>query len=148
MLALCLAASLATAALAAAAGLLLGRLFPEAAWPAALALLLAAAQLARSVAPETAREPTRSLFAIALVLIMRQAFDAPRLIILAVAAVSSLPVHTALGGALGAGAVMAIAWAAGPSTAGALPGAHYPWRSARLALAGLAATAAAAILSL
>ncbi len=146
MLVLCLAASLATSTLAAAAGWLLAGLFPAAAWPAAIALLLAAAQLARPIPPETAREPTRSLFATAWVLVMRQALDAPRWIILAVAASGGAPLHAALGGAVGAGAALALGWAMGPRSEGALPGARYPWRSARLALAGLAATAAAAVL--
>ncbi len=74
-----------------------------------------------------AREPTRSLFAALLVLMVNQVVDASRFIVLAIALAVDGPWPAALGGAAGGGAAIAAGWlGAGPLLA-ALP----RWRLAR-----------------
>lgn len=57
-----------------------------------------------------AREPTRSLFAAALVLLMHQAADAARFIVLALALAGDAPVPAAAGGAAGTGFALTLGW--------------------------------------
>ncbi|OGS55140.1 MAG: hypothetical protein A3J40_03965 [Erythrobacter sp. RIFCSPHIGHO2_12_FULL_63_10] len=80
---------------------------------AAAALLAAAIALAMPLRRKPLREPTRSLGAIALALILRQAVDAPRLCMLALATLLGSTWPIAAGGALGCGFAVAIGWALG-----------------------------------
>ncbi len=73
-------------------------------------LLLAAVDLARTKNCDDLREPTRSLGAIAWVLLVRQVGDASRLVILAVSAYSQNAVSAGWGGALGGVASIGLAW--------------------------------------
>jgi putative Ca2+/H+ antiporter (TMEM165/GDT1 family) len=59
------------------------------------------------------REPTRSLGAIAIVLLARQVGDAARFGVFALAAWAHLPATAALGGAIGGAGAMAIGWSLG-----------------------------------
>ena len=59
-----------------------------------------------------AKEPTRSLFAAALVLLMQQAADAARFIVLALALVGDAVVPAAAGGAVGTGFALLLGWLA------------------------------------
>ena len=107
--------AIAASALAAWAGALLG---PEMAPAAkamfvALALALAAIELLVARDRRSPAEPTRSLGAIALVLFSGQLTDAARLFVVALAVATGAPVLTAVGGALGSGAVLSAAWAMG-----------------------------------
>jgi len=151
LLAICWLVSALTAALAGAAGQWLALTLPGAVreWAAALVLLLAAAKLARPIVDRPAREPTRSLFAIGVVLFLRQAADAPRLAIAAIALASGLPLHTAAGGALGGGMALTLGWAARPDGEGPRAAGFTGWRSLRIGGAGLLLIAAIwAVLSL
>lgn len=96
----------------------------------AIALLLAAVELAWPNSRKAPKEPTRSLFAIALVLFSRQLGDAGRFLILAIAAATGAPLLAGIGGALGGGLAVAIGWFAGKELTGALP-----LRTIRLAFA-------------
>lgn len=60
----------------------------------------------------TASEPTRSLFAAALVLLMVQAMDAARFLVLAIALASDAPVQAAVGGAAGTLFALVLGWLA------------------------------------
>lgn len=103
----------------------------------ALALALAAAELALPVRPPAAREPTRSLAALAIVLAARQIGDGARFAVFALAAWSAWPLTAGLGGAIGGAAALALGWAAGAETL-----ARLPLRAVRIALsAGLAVAA-------
>ncbi|MFO1255429.1 MAG: hypothetical protein U1E37_07135 [Sphingomonadaceae bacterium] len=55
-------------------------------------------------------EPTESLFAFGAVLLAQQLTDAARLVIFALAAASTLPAATALGGAIGCSLTIAAGW--------------------------------------
>lgn len=105
--------ALATAAAMAWAGALVAaRLGPNArTMLVALALLLAAAELAWQRADRAPAEPTRSLGAIGVVLLARQLGDAARLAVFAFAAAFAAPVYAAAGGALGGMAALAAGWA-------------------------------------
>jgi hypothetical protein len=62
-----------------------------------------------------AKEPTRSLFAALLVLLLNQVVDASRFIVMAIALACEAPVWAALGGTAGGAAAMAVGWfGAGP----------------------------------
>ena len=98
----------------------------------AIAMLLAAVELAWPNSRTAAKEPTRSLVAIALVLFSRQLGDAGRFLIFAIAVVTGAPLLAGIGGALGAGAGVTIGWFAGEELASALP-----LRMIRLILAGV-----------
>lgn len=74
-------------------------------------------------------EPTRSIGAIAIVLLARQIGDGARFVVFALAAWASLPITTALGGALGGAAAIVLGWGLG---AGRL--ARWPLRPVRIAL--------------
>jgi hypothetical protein len=60
----------------------------------------------------TAKEPTRSLFAAAIVLLMQQGADAARFLVLAIALVADAPVPAAAGGAVGTGFGLLMGWLA------------------------------------
>lgn len=131
------AASIGSAFLMAVAGLSLALALPEPAanMLVAIALLLAAIELVRRPRLKLPEEPTRSLFAIFLVLFARQAGDAARFLVFAFAAGGSAWLAAA-GGALGGAAALAIGWAAGADLRRA------PLRAMRLTLAALIAVAA------
>jgi hypothetical protein len=74
------------------------------------ALVLGAMELAWPRRVAAPKEPTRSLGAIALVLFVRQIFDAPRWIAFAGGAALASGAPAAWGGAIGAGAAMLFAW--------------------------------------
>ena len=131
------AASAASAFLMAVAGLSLALVLPGAAADmlVAIALLIAAAELAFRSPARLPEEPTRSLFAIFLVLFARQAGDAARFLVFAFAAGGSAWLAGA-GGALGGAAALGIGWAAGGELERA------PLRALRLSLAGCIGVAA------
>lgn len=137
LLAAGVAASAASAALMAAAGLSLALVLPGAAADmlVAIALLFAAFELVRRPNPKLPEEPTRSLFATFVVLLARQVGDAARFLVFAFAAGGSAWLAGA-GGALGGAAALALAWAVGPELQRA------PLRSIRLMLAACVAAAA------
>jgi putative Ca2+/H+ antiporter (TMEM165/GDT1 family) len=87
----------------------------------AFALAIAGFELAWPVKLKEPREPTRSLGAIAIVLIARQIGDGARFAIFAFAAQASLPATAALGGALGGGAAIAMGWSLGAAGLARLP---------------------------
>lgn len=132
-----LASALSSAAMA-VAGLPLALALPEPAADmlVAIALAVAAAELAWPSRPVMPREPTRSLFATLIVLTARQVGDAARFLVFAFAAGGSAWA-AGLGGALGGSAAIAMGAAAGGEAE------RWPLRAIRLALA--AATALAAI---
>jgi putative Ca2+/H+ antiporter (TMEM165/GDT1 family) len=79
----------------------------------AFALGFAALELALPVKREAPAEPTRSLGAIALVLLARQLGDAARFVVFAFAALAHLPWVSGLGGALAGAGALALAWSLG-----------------------------------
>lgn len=96
----------------------------------AFALGAAALELAWPVKQVQPQEPTRSLGAIAIVLLARQIGDAARFAVFALAAWASLPVTAGLGGALGGAAAVTLGWALGAAKL-----ARWPLRPVRLGLA-------------
>lgn len=96
----------------------------------AFALGLAAFELAVPVKAQSPREPTRSLGAIAIVLLARQIGDGARFVVFALAAWASLPFAAGLGGALGGAAAVTLGW-----SVGAVGLARWPLRAVRLVLA-------------
>jgi hypothetical protein len=96
----------------------------------AFALGIAAFELAMPVRIKPLKEPTRSLGAIAIVLLARQLGDGARFAVFALAAWSIQPLTAGLGGALGGAAAVAAGWAAGAETL-----ARWPLRLVRLSLA-------------
>lgn len=76
----------------------------------AFSLVAAAIELAWPNREKPAAEPTWSVFAAFLVLIVRQFGDASRFIIFALAAALAVPSLAAMGGALGGGAALTIGW--------------------------------------
>lgn len=103
----------------------------------AFALAIAAAELAFPVRLKPPQEPTRSLGAIAIVLLARQIGDGARFAVFALAAWTVVPLTAGLGGALGGAAAVAIGWSVGSATL-----ARWPLRIVRPALAGCLALAA------
>ncbi len=87
----------------------------------AFALAIAGFELAWPVKLKEPREPTRSLGAIAIVLVARQIGDGARFAIFAFAAQASLSATAALGGALGGGAAIAMGWSLGAAGLASLP---------------------------
>lgn len=87
---------------------------------AGIALVLAGGEALLLRAKPPPAEPTRSLFAFALVIAAIEVTDAARFLVLALALVMVAPVPVALGGAAGGALGLAIAWSA-PELAGA------PW---------------------
>ena len=123
LLVVCWATAGATAALAAWAG---GWLEPKMA-PAAKAMFVAAALAVSALELLFARarsgpaEPTRSLGAMALVLLAEQVTDAARFFVLALTVATGEPALAAAGGALGSGTVLTAAWAMGEDWEAKLP---------------------------
>jgi len=140
ILAIGAAASALSSIAMAAAGLAIARVLPAAAADmlVAIALLVAAAELAWERNPKLPEEPTRSLFAALVVLTARQIGDAARFCVFAFAAGAAAWLAGA-GGALGGTAALALGLALGVELA------SWPLRSIRLALAALLAVAAIAL---
>ncbi|MXO74621.1 hypothetical protein GRI40_05215 [Altererythrobacter aerius] len=134
LLAVGVLASLLSAFAMAIAGLALALSLPEAAADmlVALALLLAAVELAWHRQPRLPDEPTRSLFATCVVLVVRQVGDAARFLVFAFAAGGSAWLAGA-GGALGGAAAMALTVAMGEELR------RWPLRALRIALATILA---------
>lgn len=100
----------------------------------AFALGFAALELALPLKLKQPAEPTRSLGAIALVLLARQVVDAARFVVFAFAALAHVPWVSALGGALAGAGALALAWSVGVEGM-----ARYPVAVWRRLLAGLCA---------
>ena len=98
----------------------------------AIALLLAAVEMVWPVGAKQPVEPTRSMFAIAIVLAARQVGDGPRFLVFALAAATGAPVLAGAGGALGGFAALALGWALGDELTR-----HRAVRPVRLVMAGL-----------
>jgi Ca2+/H+ antiporter, TMEM165/GDT1 family len=79
----------------------------------AFALVIAAFELAWPVRITPPKEPTRSLGAIAIVLLARQIGDGARFAVFALAAWAHLPLTAGLGGALGGAGAVALGWGLG-----------------------------------
>ena len=123
LLAVAWLAVVATSALAAIAGAALATIMPAAAkhMLVAFALVLGAVELLWQRRLREAEEPTRSAFAILIVLGALQLGDGARFLVLAVAVATGDPVLAALGGAVGSGAVLTAGWAMGPGLGNGLP---------------------------
>ncbi len=108
-------AAIATASIAAFAGAGLADLLPPAGKTmlVAIALLLAAIELTWPIRQKLPVEPTRSLFAIFVVLFSKQLGDGARFLIVAVAAATGAPSLAAFGGAMGGGAALTLGWIVG-----------------------------------
>ena len=128
-----------TAAIAAVAGEGMAVLLPPAGKQmlVAFALLAGAAELAWPFKPREPAEPTRSLFAAAVVVASRQVGDAARFMIVAFAAASGSHWLAGVGGWLGGGAALTLAWAFGGDLSAKLP-----LRPIRLGIAALLFVAA------
>ena len=79
----------------------------------AIALVMAGLELFWRVRLKPMKEPTRSYVAIAAVVFVRQMLDGARFVIFAFAAQATYPATSALGGALGGAAAIALGWFAG-----------------------------------
>lgn len=79
----------------------------------AIAMLLAGVELAWPNRGKPVKEPTRSLFAVALVLFSRQLGDAAGFLVFALAAATGSSLLAGVGGALGGGIAVTIGWMAG-----------------------------------
>lgn len=116
--ALCVA-WLSTFAAVSAGGLVAGELNNRAGLLlAALALALAALELAILAPRPAPEEPTRSLGAAVLVLLVTQLTDATRFLIFAIAIAAEAPRQALLGGALGSMLVIAAGWLGGDDLLG------------------------------
>ena len=107
-----IACALATGALAAWAGGVVDAMISDAAETmlVAFALGLAGVELLWPNREKRLIEPTRSLGAIALVLLARQVSDGPRFVIFALAANSGAVLLTGIGGALGGAIAIVMGW--------------------------------------
>ena len=126
--------SAATCALAALVGIEIAPLLFGGAKRMLVGIALAGAAVEmvwRWARPLPPQEPTRSFFATFIVLASRQVGDGPRFLVFALAIATASPVLAAIGGALGSGAAMTFAWAAGEEWAG-----HRAVRIVRLVVAG------------
>ena len=132
LLVVALASSATTATIAAWAGAMLARTMSESAATmfVAIALLLAAGECAWPNRERAPREPTRSLGAMAIVLFARQLTDASRFLVAAFAVVFATWPLAALGGTIGGGAAVVLAWTLGGQLESRLP-----LRGLRIALA-------------
>lgn len=112
VLALALLAAFASAGVAAWAGVQVAPMLVPAARTMLVAMVLGLAALELLVMRPLKQpaEPTESLFAFGVVLLAQQLTDAARLVIFALAAASTLPVATALGGAIGCSVTVVIGW--------------------------------------
>ncbi len=134
LLVVCWVTAAATAALAAWAGAWLAPLMA----PAAKAMFVAAALAVSSLellfirSRAAPAEPTRSLGAMALVLLAGQVTDAARFFVLALSVATGAPALAAAGGVLGSGAVLTAAWASGAEWER-----RVPLRAVRLGVSGL-----------
>jgi len=81
----------------------------------AFALGVAALELALPLRVKTPAEPTRSLGAIALVLLARQIGDAARFVVFALAALAHFPALSALGGGIAGAGALSVGWFLGAS---------------------------------
>jgi hypothetical protein len=100
----------------------------------AIALLLAAGELALLRPGRTPAEPTRSFGAIVLVLGAAQLTSAAEFLVLALAAAMPVPELAAAGGMIGAGAVLTAAWSAGVEWEKRVPRKPLRWGVAGLLL--------------
>lgn len=103
----------------------------------ALALLFAAVDLFWPRQGKALAEPTRSLGAVAIALLVHQLTDTPRFLIFALAAATASPALAGLGGAIGSGAALIMGWSMGESLASSLP-----LRALRLTLGAIIAVIA------
>lgn len=87
----------------------------------AFAFAIAAFELAWPVRIKEPSEPTRSLGAIAIVLLARQVGDGARFAIFALAAWATMPATAALGGAVAGSAAVALGWGIGAEGLARLP---------------------------
>jgi hypothetical protein len=117
------------------------QLVPEAkAMLVAIALLLAAGELALLRPGRAPVEPTRSFGAIVLVLGAAQLTAAAGFLVLALAAAAPMPELSAFGGALGAGAALTAAWSMGREWEARVPTELLRWSVAALLLLAAAIT--------
>ena len=102
-----------TACLAAGAGFYLARLLPPDAkvMLVAFALLAAGLEMLLLHGRNTPDEPTRSLFAILVVLVAKQIGDGARFLVLALAIATGGPLLAAIGGTVGGGLALTAGWA-------------------------------------
>lgn len=140
LLAVGVLASAMSAAAMAAAGLALALVLPEPASDmlVAIALAVAAVELAWPVKAALPAEPTHSLFAALIVLTARQVGDAARFLVFAFAAGGSAWM-AGIGGMLGGAAALALGVALGGELG------HWPLRPIRLALAAITVLVAVVI---
>jgi putative Ca2+/H+ antiporter (TMEM165/GDT1 family) len=112
-----------TAGIAAWAGSAMAGLLPPSAkhMLAAIALVLAAAEMVWPRSEHEPLEPTRSLGAYAIVLAARQVGDGPRFLIFAIAVAGNAPVLAAAGGALGSAGALTLGWSLGAGLVRRLP---------------------------
>jgi hypothetical protein len=115
LIAACWVTAIATSALAGWGGAWLAPQMAPAAKSmfVAAALAVSALELLFMRSGKAPAEPTRSLGAIALVLLAEQVADAARFFVLALSVATGAPALAAAGGALGSGAVLSAAWAFG-----------------------------------
>lgn len=115
LLAVALVVTIASTALAAWAGSTVSAILPAAAKAmlVAMALVLAAFELAWPRRKAAAEEPTRSLGAIAIVLAAQQITDAARFLVFALAAAFPGPALAAAGGIAGTFAMLVLGWSLG-----------------------------------
>jgi putative Ca2+/H+ antiporter (TMEM165/GDT1 family) len=128
-----------TAAIAAVAGAGIAVLLPPAGKTmfVALALLLAALELAWPIRRKEPKEPTRSLFAAGLIVASLQVGDGARFLIVALAAATGAPALAGVGGAIGGAAGLTLGWALGADLTR-----RFPLRAVRLAIAAVLLLAA------
>lgn len=138
LLAIALPAAALSATVMAWAGATVSALLPDAAKTmlVAFALLAAAVELAWPVRQKVLLEPTRSLFALLIVLVARQIGDGARFLVFAFAVASGTPFLAAIGGALGGAASALLSVTAADD----LP--RWPLRPIRVALAVVVGTVA------
>ena len=129
-----------TAAFAAAAGMAIAALLPPEAKTmfVAIALLLAAVELAWPIRRKVPDEPTHSLFAALLVIASHEVGDGARFLIVALAAATGVPVLAGVGGAIGGAAALTLGWGLGEDLVK-----RFPLRAARLVIAAFLLVAAA-----
>ncbi len=88
---------------------------------AAFALIAGGAELASNRKAKQPDEPTRSLFAIFVVLLARQMGDGTRFLIFALAIATGSALLAGVGGAVGGGVALTIGWALGEDATAKLP---------------------------
>jgi len=108
-----LTAALASGLAAWASGEIAAQMTYPARWVLACFALAAAGGESLLFKPKiTPKEPTRSLFAAALVLMMHQIADAGRFLVFAIALLADFPLAAAVGGAVGTGFALLLGWLA------------------------------------